>query len=544
MPATRVSPLLVEDPELDTPLTRTAAPVLASLAEALADQSVGIMLADQHGLVLTRQVADALVRSPAHRPLAHARLRARREVRRHQRDRDRPGDRGSGPRRGTRALRRAPRGPGLPAAPIHHPITGRTMGVLDLTSRSKEGGSLLLTLALTTAAQIEADLLSTTGPATRRLVDEYLRSCHRSSSVVLAVGDEIAMMNDRARALLTSADQARLLRHGAEAFRSGRHAPQDLGLDRGVTARMTCHLVQHAGVVDGLVLRVRLLGPSRDTHDPRPPEASVSCRAWSAAPLWTQAGHRVEQAFTAGTWLALVGEPGVGKRSLLRAVQLRRQPVPRLTVLDCARAGEAGWSASLERAAARLSPEPRAAPRRRAEPRSAAIRGRGATPGPTRRRTVGGGHPGRRRPRRAPGRAAQTLPGHRRGAPAPAAPRGHRAVGGPLPDPAGRRGTTDLLGGGPGHAHPGPLAGQRSKLLSLVAHVLGRRRSGVIECHDLPAAAHSVSRRQLSPLESLERDAIVRALEECGGDKVAAAAALGMSRATIYRRIRTYAIAD
>jgi sigma-54 dependent transcriptional regulator, acetoin dehydrogenase operon transcriptional activator AcoR len=40
----------------------------------------------------------------------------------------------------------------------------------------------------------------------------------------------------------------------------------------------------------------------------------------------------------------------------------------------------------------------------------------------------------------------------------------------------------------------------------------------------------------------LERDAIVDALAAHQGDKAAAALALGMSRATIYRKIRDYAI--
>jgi len=46
-----------------------------------------------------------------------------------------------------------------------------------------------------------------------------------------------------------------------------------------------------------------------------------------------------------------------------------------------------------------------------------------------------------------------------------------------------------------------------------------------------------VSRRLLSPLESIERDAIVQSLQDHDGNKVRAAEALGMSRATIYRKI-------
>ena len=46
----------------------------------------------------------------------------------------------------------------------------------------------------------------------------------------------------------------------------------------------------------------------------------------------------------------------------------------------------------------------------------------------------------------------------------------------------------------------------------------------------------------LTPLESLECDAIVEALMDCSGSKVEAARRLAMSRATMYRKIRDYGI--
>jgi sigma-54 dependent transcriptional regulator, acetoin dehydrogenase operon transcriptional activator AcoR len=44
-------------------------------------------------------------------------------------------------------------------------------------------------------------------------------------------------------------------------------------------------------------------------------------------------------------------------------------------------------------------------------------------------------------------------------------------------------------------------------------------------------------------MEALERDAIVRSLQDNVGDKQEAARALGLSRATIYRKIDDYGIA-
>ncbi len=87
-------------------------------------------------------------------------------------------------------------------------------------------------------------------------------------------------------------------------------------------------------------------------------------------------------------------------------------------------------------------------------------------------------------------------------------------------------------------AWPGNVA----QVLSMLRQVVAHRRTGVILAGDLPPETRTVSRRVLSPLEALERDAIVRGLVDAGGNKAEAARGLGMSRATIYRKIREYGI--
>ena len=47
--------------------------------------------------------------------------------------------------------------------PIHHPISGKTVGAVDLTCWRKDAGPLLLTLAKTTAEQIRQALLADAG---------------------------------------------------------------------------------------------------------------------------------------------------------------------------------------------------------------------------------------------------------------------------------------------------------------------------------------------------------------------------------------------
>jgi DNA-binding NtrC family response regulator len=84
--------------------------------------------------------------------------------------------------------------------------------------------------------------------------------------------------------------------------------------------------------------------------------------------------------------------------------------------------------------------------------------------------------------------------------------------------------------------------GNAEQLRQVLKRVLQHRRTGSIQPEDLPPECRTVSRRLLSPLESMERDAIVQSLLDSLGNKAKAAKALGMSRATIYRKIHEYGI--
>jgi sigma-54 dependent transcriptional regulator, acetoin dehydrogenase operon transcriptional activator AcoR len=84
--------------------------------------------------------------------------------------------------------------------------------------------------------------------------------------------------------------------------------------------------------------------------------------------------------------------------------------------------------------------------------------------------------------------------------------------------------------------------GNTGQLWQVLSRVVHHKRSGTIDPADLPPECWTVSRRLLHPLESMERDAIVQALLDSHGNKVKTAESLGMSRATIYRKIHEYGI--
>jgi transcriptional regulator of acetoin/glycerol metabolism len=84
--------------------------------------------------------------------------------------------------------------------------------------------------------------------------------------------------------------------------------------------------------------------------------------------------------------------------------------------------------------------------------------------------------------------------------------------------------------------------GNVEQLYQVLRKVVARRRTGTVRPEDLPSETRAITRRVLTPLEAIECDAIVDALLDTDGNKAEAARRLGMSRATIYRKIRGYGI--
>jgi hypothetical protein len=86
--------------------------------------------------------------------------------------------------------------------------------------------------------------------------------------------------------------------------------------------------------------------------------------------------------------------------------------------------------------------------------------------------------------------------------------------------------------------------GNARQLESVIQGMVAHRPHGELSLRDLPAAYQRVPWRRLSPMERIERAAILHALEQTGGHKVRAAALLGIGRATLYRKLKELGIAD
>ncbi|BCW35860.1 siderophore-interacting protein [Arthrobacter sp. StoSoilA2] len=89
------------------------------------------------------------------------------------------------------------------------------------------------------------------------------------------------------------------------------------------------------------------------------------------------------------------------------------------------------------------------------------------------------------------------------------------------------------------HRWPGNVA----ELVSVLRHAVAQCAKGAIGVQALPQRYRTApSRRRFTPMEQAEIDTIMRALADCLGNKVHAAAALGIGRTTLYRRMNALGI--
>jgi sigma-54 dependent transcriptional regulator, acetoin dehydrogenase operon transcriptional activator AcoR len=544
----------IRDPNLDTPLTRNALPVLRNLRDNLDGQPISVILTDAAGVVLVRLTGDR----DLERHLDGVQLA--------------PGFSYAEEFVGTNGIGTALEG-GRPmhvfghehyaenledlacaGVPIHHPTSGKTIGAVDLTCWRKDADPLLVALAKTTADQITQALLTDSSAREFELLSEYLRACKRTAGIVLALNNDVVMMNDYARHVLDPGDQVVLLGQAADTLASRQTGPVTIELPTGIKARLNCRPVGREGRPAGGVVHVKLVDFGTRPGADIGPAAGAGTGAQSRmflpglvghGPLWLRACHQVDGLYAQSEWLALEGEPGAGKLALLRAVHQRHNPARHFQVLDAANAGDPDWTARLRQELLEAEGDlvithVDQLKIRRLDALSAAL--------------------------------DEALTAGRQSSLWVAVTLSNAQANGDLPEllrsfpstvelPPLRHHSEDLHELVPfflaklnrrGRLTCSPEAmqlllrsswpGNTEQLWQMLKQVVQHRRTGTIHPNDLPPECWTVSRRLLSPLESMERDAIVQSLLDHEGNKVKAAKSLGMSRATIYRKIHEYRI--
>jgi sigma-54 dependent transcriptional regulator, acetoin dehydrogenase operon transcriptional activator AcoR len=411
--------------------------------------------------------------------------------------------------------------------PISDPATRRLAGVLDITCLAADATELLRPFLVRASRDIEARLLGDMRRAHRRVLDAFEVAAMRSAQPLVAFGDDLVLSNDAAANLLQPADHAALETLAAElATTRQRRMRCELELASGGCAAVAL------SVVDGGVL-VSFAPPERAMPVPRHrgvlPDTAVA--DWHG-PLQDE----VDRCIARGASVVVLGEPGTGRRSM--ALRLAGPAIE----IDGATAGAA------DLAAAGIG---RAGTRDHANSHDTVLvtdahllRGDAAA--------VLVRLAERHRPRlvltavgEATGHWAEvaalcpvrlTVPAlrsRRDRIPAVAAAMLGAATEGRA------RFTPQALRALAALDWPGNLR----ELRTVIDDVAGRRSAGDVTEADLPAGYRGGGRPLLDgALWQAERHAVVDALRSCAGNKVHAARMLGISRNTLYRRLRVLRI--
>ncbi|GAA4844720.1 sigma-54-dependent Fis family transcriptional regulator [Pseudonocardia benzenivorans] len=424
-------------------------------------------------------------------------------------------------------------------APVRDPVTGRIEGVLDISCETRYSSPVLHSLVRTAAARIQDNLLNDRDEAQRVLFETYSRLDARSRHAVLAVGTRAVVANAAMQTLLDPHDLQALQDHMRFVMRRARSFDDVVSLPSGAQVRLRARVVELGADVAGLVGTVALV---REVDGPAA-VGSVAARLDGTppgdgrSPAWRTARDGVADALRAGRALLIVGEPGSGRTRLLTDLARRRSgpgadvmaaadvtarpagALARIRPLDggtllVLRDVDALTPAALgildEVVADLLAAGRPVAATAATPPRHDGLLARfrsSVTVPPLRARVVD-----------LPELVATIL-----GELAP-----HREVGV----------SAEAMRTLARHGWPGNVAELRAAL----AAALDRRPVGTIEVADLPGSCQSMPRSALRAVDRVERDAIVDALRAVGGNRVAAAAALGLARSTLYRKIRQYGI--
>lgn len=415
---------------------------------------------------------------------------------------------------------------------IRDPFTERYVGTLGAHCLREYGSPALLPLVVEIGRNIEAQLLASRTDGEREFFDAFSAAQRRYRRPVVAVSRRVCVVTTRARALVHEADEELLRRLAEESGARGRTVRR--ALSSGVSVAIQILPVPQPKGEYAAVLVLRPVGKPL-VADPR------GDAGWLPEKTPADFRQRLSRALRQGRPILLTGERGCGKRHEARATLSTMSG--RILEFDGALAHlePDDWVLRLAAALrdeecavllghvtdlpAELMTSVAGLVSRARGPVVATTTGEDATDGTTQLARESfpllvPGPPLRERRDEFETLCTGLLAGLREGDEEPAVltPRAVAAL---------------MAGDWPGNIR---------QLLQVLASARLRVNGPTIDLEDLPAR-HGRNRtsRPLDEVATAERRVLMAALRETGGDRAAAAERLGISRATIYRKLKKYA---
>jgi transcriptional regulator of acetoin/glycerol metabolism len=453
-------------------------------------------------------------------------------------------------------------------APIRDPLSGRVEGVLDISCLTEHSSPLMHSLVRSAAQNIERNLLLDRSHRQQALFESFMRVDSRSKAAVIAMDGSVVMNNALAQALFDAAEQRTISEHARYLMVHSTRAVDQIELPSGKVVRLRATRVAPSTDAAGIVVEVALredapatVPETEDfalvvqhpvaTHKDRvaPPNNLLDVKTLSSSaqsPAWKRACADIASALSEHQPLLVMGETGTGKFTLIAEIYHRVHHGGRSMLIDAADIGPDSYSdaeQALENTATptlyifrnidTLSTDGAerlnefllalADTERPAYVAATLSDAKIDSELPFREVLVHFQH-------------AVTVPPlrHRTEDLAILVPR----VLAKLSPRRDRHLTPAAMRVIARYSWPRNIA----QLEDALRAALSKRPVGDIQPDDLPGYCHNTSRRQLSGLESIERDAIVKALHDARGNRVQAAQTLGIARSSLYRKLRSYGI--
>ncbi|WP_214367268.1 sigma-54-dependent Fis family transcriptional regulator [Pseudonocardia sp. H11422] len=435
------------------------------------------------------------------------------------------------------------------AVPVRHPVTGVVKGALALACRTEDDNVLMLPLVEEAAARIEARLADNITRQERLLLDRFLQVTRRSAGAVVCLNRDLLISNTLAGPLVSPADQPLLWDWATRVLASRDEYCGELRLAEGVVVHARCTTVRDDEVEAGILIEMR----------PRP--AALGCAGpgvahsragggGSSCPLpgRSAAAERLRRELAAVAEarrpVLISGEPGTGKAFLARHLHELDGTGGVVTVLETGQCPDdpGAWFDRLRiglaapgtlvlrhidelpaelalRAVSLVETADERAVRviataRLAEHDDAATRLRDCFPARLQL------PPLRQRVEDIPDLARAFV----------------RDLAGHTPKPRLEPATLQNLMGQ-------VWAGNIRELRTVLSSALMRSAGRDIAIKHLPPEYRTAPiRHRLTSLQRAEREAVLNALDDSGGNKQAAAELLGIARSTLYRKIRSLGI--
>ncbi|NMO02876.1 Fis family transcriptional regulator [Gordonia sp. TBRC 11910] len=411
--------------------------------------------------------------------------------------------------------------------PIVHPTTHRLEGILCMTAVSEQTHPLFAPMVNRLVADIQARLLDAAQSSHRLVLNAFHAVAHRRGVAVVAIGDDLLLTNTTASNLLDSADIGAL--RAITSDPSGLiPASMMMMLSSGLIVSISGERINGAHAA-----AVFVVAPAAAKRDPIPRGAGLS------AELFPSNDFQVVAAGSARS-LAVLGEPGSG-RSAQASDAVGDAAAYRIDVSGrIAAGGEIQVAAAVSTAAASdgvlvvdgaelLGDNDIALLRRVITERRVPVVLTGPPVAELRPAVASvvamcdeqiATTPLRNQPHRIATLAQHFLTRHADKAKLGA-------------------GVVDALAA---HEWPANLT-ELDRVIAAAVDSASSRGSRLLEVSDLPARYRTSSRSaSLTVLERMERQGIVDALGECRGNKAHAAKLLGISRSTLYVRLKALGI--